>query len=90
MNPEGLTAVGLLTAAVVALWGVFLKKDKETMKRLDACESDRKELYGYLHKLELKQAVFHACNAKPCPAKDAITAQQEFDKQSTKQTHNET
>lgn len=79
------TLVGLLIAAISALWKQLLSDRKVNAEKHAKCETDYQAAVTRLHQIEMKQAVFEACSASPCPARDALQRQQQFFSSSTKQ-----
>lgn len=72
------TLVGILVAAISALWKQLLSDRKVNAEKHAKCESDHQAAVDRLHQIEVKQAVFESCSATPCPARDALQRQQQF------------
>lgn len=67
-----------LTGAIGILWKWMLGAVNDLKKRTVECEEDREIIHGRLEAHGQELAVFKACAADPCPARDGLRRSQTF------------
>ncbi len=78
MDTSTYPIIGMLVAAVVALWATHLVEMRHNKAMHTKCEKDHDAALKRIRLLEIKQAVFMSCTQPTCPAMEALKRQQEF------------
>ena len=80
MDPLQFTIAGVLSAALSALWTMFIKDKQRNEVARQKCEDDNKVAQDRIQQLEIAQAFFLSCPNIPCPAHEALKRSHEFPK----------
>jgi len=72
MDPVLTTIVAAILAAIPVMWKQLRSEQARLARRNDECEEDRKVIHGKLEQHGQILAVFKACPATPCPAREGL------------------